>query len=138
MWTFIVGFLVGGLVFGGLGFLIGNSKEQKETETETKKSKEEPKYTRRGIWSNGYSGGSGENKKSFEVQFELGELESTSTKSKVEVISMVSSRSEYNDTTTKKKLAEMVDNTWMLSTDIEWIDETSKMRNDKIDQILNG
>lgn len=32
----------------------------------------------------------------------------------------------------------MVDNTWMLSTDIEWIDETSKMRNDKIDQILNG
>lgn len=136
MWTFIIGFLVGGLVFGVLGFLIGNSKEQKEKETETKK--EEPKYTRRGIWSNGYSGGSGENKKSFEVQFELGELESTSTKSKVEVISMVSSRSEYNDTATKKKLAEMVDNTWMLSTDIEWIDETSKMRNDKIDQILNG
>jgi hypothetical protein len=136
MWTFIVGFLIGGLIFGILGFFIGNSKEQKETETKSKK--EEPNYIRRGIWSNGYSGGSGENKKKFEVQFELGEIESTSTKSKVVVISLVSSRSEFNDVHTKKRLSEMVDNTWMLSTDIEWIDETSKMRNDKIDQILNG
>lgn len=137
MWTFIIGFLVGGLVFGVLGFLIGNSKEQKETETKESK-KEETKYIRRGIWTNGYSGGSGENKKKFEVQFELGEVESTSTKSKVVVISLASSRSEYNDVHTKKRLSEMVDNTWMLSTDIEWIDDTSKMRNDKIDQILNG
>ena len=134
-WTFIVGFLIGGLIFGIIGFLIGNQKEE-EKERETKK--EEPNYIRRGIWSNGYSGGSGENKKKFEVQFELGEIESTSTKSKVVVISLVSSRSEYNDAVTKKRLSEMVDNTWMLSTDIEWIDETSKMRNDKIDQILNG
>jgi hypothetical protein len=134
-WTFIVGFLIGGLIFGIIGFLIGNQKEE-EKERETKK--EEPNYIRRGIWSNGYSGGSGENKKKFEVQFELGEIESTSTKSKVVVISLVSSQSEYNDVVTKKRLSEMVDNTWMLSTDIEWIDETSKMRNDKIDQILNG
>jgi hypothetical protein len=134
-WTFIVGFLIGGLIFGIIGFLIGN---QKEEEKETKTKKEEPNYIRRGIWSNGYSGGSGENKKKFEVQFELGEIESTSTKSKVVVISLVSSRSEYNDAVTKKRLSEMVDNTWMLSTDIGWIDETSKMRNDKIDQILNG
>jgi hypothetical protein len=137
MWTFIIGFLIGGLVFGVLGFLVGNSKEQKETKSKESK-KEEPKYIRRGIWSNGYSSGSGENKKKFEVQFELGEIESTSTKSKVVVISLVSSRSEYNDASTRKSLSEMVDNTWMLSTDIEWIDETSKMRNDKIDQILNG
>jgi len=51
MWTFIIGFLVGGLIFGVLGFLVGNSKEK---ETETKESKkEEPNYIRRGIWSNG-------------------------------------------------------------------------------------
>jgi hypothetical protein len=135
MWTFIIGFLIGGLIFGIIGFFIGNQKEQKETKSKESK-KEEPKYIRRGIWSNVYSGGSGENKKSFEVQFELGEIESTSTKSKVVVISLVSSRSEYNDASTRKSLSEMVDNTWMLSTDIEWIDETSKMRNDKIDQIL--
>lgn len=72
MWTFIVGFLIGGLIFGILGFFIGNQKEQKETETKAKK--EEPNYIRRGIWSNGYSGGSGENKKKFEVQFELGPM----------------------------------------------------------------
>lgn len=135
MWTFIIGFLIGGLIFGVLGFLVRNSKEEKK---ETESKKEEPKYIRRGIWSNGYSGGTGVNKKSFEVQFELGELESTSTKSKVVVISLVSSCSEYNDLSTRKRLSEMVDNTWMLSTDIEWIDDTSKMRNDKIDQILNG
>jgi hypothetical protein len=139
MWTFIIGFLIGGLVFGVLGFLVGNSKSTEDTkDTKTKEPKKSNKeYTRRGIWSNGYSGGSGENKKKFEVQFELGEVESTSTKSKVEVISMVSSRSEYNDDLTRKKISEMVNNTWMLSTDIEWIDDTSKMRNDKIDQILN-
>jgi len=135
MWAFIVGFLIGGLIFGIIEFFIGNQKEQKETKSKESK-KEEPKYIRRGIWSNGYSGGSGENKKNFEVQFELGEIECTSTKSKVVVISLVSSRSEFNDVSTRKRLSEMVDNTWMLSTDIEWIDETSKMRNDKIDQIL--
>lgn len=139
MWTFIIGFLIGGLIFGVLGFLVGNSKsEDTKTKEPTKSKTKEPNYNRRGIWTNGYSGGSGENKKKFEVQFELGEVECTSTKSKVEVISMVSSRSEYNDDLTRKKISEMVNNTWMVSTDIEWIDETSKMRNDKIDQILNG
>lgn len=132
MWTFIIGFLIGGLLFGILGFVIGNSKEKKET----KQSKKDQKYTRRGIYTNGYSGGTGASKKSFEVQFELGEVEHTSNKSKVEVISMVSSRSEYNDDLTKKKIGEMINNTWMLSTDIEWIDDIAKLRNEKIDQLL--
>lgn len=57
---------------------------------------------------------------------------------KLRSIQILLSRSEYNDDLTRKKISEMVNNTWMLSTDIEWIDETSKMRNDKIDQILNG
>lgn len=131
MWTFIIGFLIGGLIFGVLGFLVGNSKSE---DTKTK----EPKYTRRGIWTNDYSIGSGDKKKSLEVQFELGELESTSTKSKVQVISMVVSKSQFNDGSTKKKITDMINNAWMLSSDIEWIDDTSKTRNDKIDQILNG
>lgn len=139
MWTFIIGFLIGGLIFGVLGFVVGNSKSEDTKNTKTKlPSKSNKEYNRRGIWTNGYSGGAGENKKKFEVQFELGEVESTSNKSKVEVISMASSCSEYNDDLTRKKISEMVNNTWMLSSDIEWIDETSKMRNDKIDQILNG
>jgi gas vesicle protein len=134
MWTFIIGFLIGGLIFAVLGFLVGNSKSEETTKSKNKESN----YIRRGIWNNGYSVGSGENKKKFGVQFELGEVESTSTKSKVEVISMVSSCSEYNDDLTRKKISDMVNNTWMLSTDIEWIDDTSKMRNDKIEQILNN
>jgi len=129
MWTFIIGFLVGGLVFGVLGFLVGNSKSE---DTKTK----EPKYTRRGIWTNDYSIGSGDKRKSLEVQFELGELESTSTKSKVQVISMSVSKSEFNNESTKKTLSGMINYTWLSSSDIEWIDDTSKNRNDKIDQIL--
>jgi len=137
MWSFICGLLLGGLLFFVFGFVVGNSKSEGTKDTKKKEPKKSTKeYTRRGIWTNGYSGGSGESKKKFEVQFELGEVECTSTKSKVEVISMVSSRSEYNDDITRKKITEMVNNTWMLSTDIEWIDETAKVRNDKIDQIL--
>ena len=75
---------------------------------------------------------------SFNVQFELGEIEATSTRSKVKVISMVASQSQYNNLTTKIKLKEMVDLTWMNSDDIEWIeDDLAKRRNDKIDKILN-
>lgn len=84
--------------------------------------------------NNRYTSGS----ESFSVQFELGELEATSTRSKVKVISMVASQSKYNNLTTKSKLKEMVDLTWMNSSDIEWIeDDLAKRRNDKIDKILN-
>jgi len=51
---------------------------------------------------------------------------------------MVVSKSQFNDGSTKKKITDMINNAWMLSSDIEWIDDTSKTRNDKIDQILNG
>lgn len=95
--------------------------------------KNKQQFIRRGIWSNGYTSGS----ESFDVQFELGEIEVTSTKSKVKVISMVASKSQYNNLTTKTKLKEMVNLTWMNSDDIEWIeDDLAKRRNDKIDQIL--
>lgn len=138
MWTFIIGFLIGGLIFAVLGFLVGNSKSEETTKSKNKESN----YIRRGIWTNGYStfhsaGGSSKNNDKFKVQFELGEVESTSTKSKVEVISMVSSRSEFNDDSTKEKIGNMVNNTWIESSDIEWIEDTAKLRNSKIDQILN-
>lgn len=136
MWTFIIGFLIGGLIFGGLGFVIGNSKSNKVKDKDNKDQNSESNYIRRGIFVNEYSSGIGINKKSFEVQFELGELESTSTKSKVEVISMSASKSEFNNESTKKTLSGMINYTWLSSSDIEWIDDTSKNRNDKIDQIL--
>lgn len=133
----IIGFILTALFFGGLGFVFGKKAVSNSEGTKLPKSNKVD-YIRRGIWSNGYSSQGSYGKDSFDVQFELGELESTSTKSKVFVISMVASKSEFNNDNTKQRLSEMVNNTWMLSSDIEWIDDTSKMRNDKIDQILNS
>lgn len=90
-------------------------------------------FIKRGIWSSNYTCDG----KSFDVQFELGELEKTSIKSKVKVISMVASQSKFNDDVIRKKISDMVDNTWILSSKIEWIeDDLVTKRNDKIEQIL--
>ena len=120
----LVGFILGILVT--LLFTIGKKKE------EEKKSI----YIRRGIWTNEYSSGVGIDRKKFEVQYELGELESTATKSKVEIISSAASKSAFNDDSTKIALHKMVNHTWILSSEIEWIEDTAKTRNDKIDQLL--
>lgn len=97
------------------------------------KDQSKKEITKRGIWINNYTCDG----KSFEVQFELGELEKTSVKSKVKVISMVANQSEFNDDDIRKKISDMVDNTWMLSSKIEWIeDDLANKRNDKIEQIL--
>lgn len=136
----VLGFVLSALFFSALGFVFGKkagSSVGNQGTPDVPKGKT-PEYSRRGIYSNSYSAGVYPNKKSFDVQFELGELESTSTKSKVVVISMACSRSEYNDDATKKRIGEMINYTWMQSDEIEWIDDTSKMRNDKIDQILNS
>lgn len=99
----------------------------------SKDKSKEIQFARRGIWVNNYTCDG----KSFEVQFELGELEKTSIKSKVRVISMVASQSKFNDDDIRKKISDMVDNTWIKSDLIEWIeDDLATKRNDKIEQIL--
>jgi hypothetical protein len=104
-------------------YFLSNSKDKKV----------KGKFLRRGIWVNNYTCDG----KSFEVQFELGELEKTSIKSKVKVISMVASQSKFNDDDIRKKISDMVDNTWILENKIEWIeDDLATKRNDKIEQIL--
>lgn len=71
------------------------------------------------------------------VQFEVGELESTDTRSKVVVISLVTDNSLYNQSEIeKKKLSSMIDMSWVKSSDIEWITSSSDSRNKKIDEIL--
>jgi hypothetical protein len=95
--------------------------------------KDKNNFIRRGIWTNSYTSG----KESFNVQFELGELEATTKKSKVKVISITASQSKYNNISTKLKLKEMVNLTWINSNEIEWIEEDlAKKRNDIIDKIL--
>jgi hypothetical protein len=91
-------------------------------------------YIRRGIWKKSYKSSSTGD---VEVQFELGEIESTSTKSKVVVILSTTDKSEFNTSDVlMSKINSMVNNTWMLSNDIEWISDISKVRGEKIDEIL--
>lgn len=121
-----LGILVGLIL--GVGstclYFLSNSKDKKVKE----------KFLRRGIFTNTYTTVDG---KSFNVQFELGELEKTSARSKVEIISMTADQSEFNNDLTKKRINDMVNNTWIKSEGIEWIeDDLAKKRNDKIEQIL--
>ena len=130
---FILGMLIG-FILGILGTLLVTISKEKD-----KVAKEEEKksvYIRRGIWTNEYSSGIGTDRKKFEVQYELGELEATATKSKVEIISSAASKSAFNDDSTKNTLSKMVNHTWILSSEIEWIEDTARVRNDKIDQLL--
>lgn len=97
------------------------------------------KYIRRGLLGKEFSVTDGitGRKSTVECNFEIGELESTDTLSKVEVIFVQSNQSEYNSEYNKKRLTQMVDKTWVNSKDIHWITTTADKRNQKIDQVLN-
>ena len=94
------------------------------------------KYIRRGIYSRKFTVITNGNSESVEVQFELGEVESTSCMSKVEVVSQVSSMSKYNTESQKKEFESLVGNSWIGSSEIDWIVDISTERNNKIDKIL--
>ena len=104
----------------------------KQFYTKDKKSK----YIRRGIYTKEFTVITNGNSESVEVQFELGEVESTSCMSKVEVVSQVSSMSKYNTESQKKEFESLVGNSWIGSSEIDWIVDISIERNNKIDKIL--
>jgi hypothetical protein len=97
------------------------------------------KYSRRGLLGKEFSvtNGMTGRKSTVECNFEIGELESTDTLSKVEVIFVQTNQSEYNTDHEKKRLTDMVNNTWVNSKDITWITTAADVRNKKIDEILN-
>ena len=97
------------------------------------------KYSRRGLLKKNFSITSEltTRAKSVDVQYEIGELESTDKLSKIEVIELKSDQSEYNTDFNKKKLTDMVNKTWVNSSDITWITTAADVRNKKIDKILN-
>jgi hypothetical protein len=120
-------------IFIGLTLGVGSTCLYFLSNSKGKEVKE--KFLRRGIWTNTYT--TIDDSKSFHVQFELGELEKTSTRSKVEIIYMTADQSEFNNDLTKKHIKDMVNNTWMHSDKIEWIeDDVATTRNNKIEQIL--
>lgn len=104
------------------------------------KEKDKPDlYLRRGLIKRDYTitDPLSTSKEPINVHFEVGELESTDTRSKVVVISLVTDKSLYNQSEIeKKKLSSMIDMSWVKSSDIEWITSSSDLRNKKIDEIL--
>jgi hypothetical protein len=117
-------------IFIGLTLGVGSTCLYFLSNSKDKKVKD--KFLRRGIWTYTTVGG-----KSFDVQFELGELEKTSVRSKIEVISSVADQSEFNTDLTRDRIKGMVNHTWVHSDKIEWIeDDVATRRNNKIEQIL--
>jgi len=97
------------------------------------------KYSRRGLLQKNFSVTDNltNRKNTVDVQYEIGELESTDKLSKIEVIVLKADQSEYNSEYNKKRLLDMVDKTWVSSDDITWITTAADKRNKKIDEILN-
>jgi hypothetical protein len=116
-----------------LGLPIGFIKWKKKTEPIVEK------YSRRGLLQKNFSVTDNltNRKNTVDVQYEIGELESTDKLSKIEVIELKADQSEYNSEYNKKRLLEMVDKTWVSSDDITWITTAADKRNKKIDEILN-
>ena len=77
-------------------------------------------------------------KETLDAEFEILEVERTSEKSKIKVIDCHPSKSEYNSGSNKQELINMIDGSWILSKDIEWIEKPIEdTREEKLNQILN-
>ena len=125
----LIGILIGFI----LGLPIGFIKWKKKTIPVVEK------YIRRGILNKEFriNENNGGLKNTVHVQYEIGELESTDKLSKVEVIFLTPSQSEYLTDFYRKKFTDLIDKSWIESTNINWITTTVDVRNKKIDQVLN-
>lgn len=100
------------------------------------KKKDPIKYLRRGIYSHTFTVGGSNNQ--VNVLYEIGEIESTSKKSKIDVLSLKTDRSEYNsDENMLDKLKNMIHGSWINTSEVEWIDSTARERDEKIEKILS-
>jgi len=92
---------------------------------------------RKGLVNKSFSGTNGFGKVTIESQFEILELERTSEKSKVKVIDCHSNKSDYNSEKNKQELIKMVDGSWILSKEIEWIEKSKQEeRDEKLNELL--
>lgn len=128
MLMFIIGLLSGSIIISIL-FLIFRKKKNTNCEIESK-------YLRRGIYDAKYTFGD----TSVFAQIEIGEIEKTTTRSKIESINIsisgVPAYQSHNDVLNKIKL--LVKNRWVESDEIEWIpDNISLKRDEKIENILS-
>jgi hypothetical protein len=125
----LIGILIGFI----LGLPIGFIKWKKKTIPVVEK------HIRRGILNKEFAinDNTSGNKSTVWVQYEIGELESTDKLSKVEVIVLTPNQSEYLTDFYRKKFTDLIDKSWIESTNINWITTAADVRNKKIDQVLN-
>ena len=102
-----------------------------------KKEKKKEANQRKGLVNKSFSGTNVFGKVTIESQFEILELERTSEKSKVKVIDCHSNKSDYNSDQNKQELIKMVDGSWILSKEIEWIEKSKQEeRDEKLNELL--
>lgn len=129
----MIEFITGLIVGGGLMFII-------QFYLKIKKDRGKETYQRRGLLYRAYNITQlGQKLSQVEVCFEVFEIEKTDTKSKIKVVELTADKSEYNESNPEReKLKKMVDNSWVESSSIEWIEKPlSEKRSSKIDQILD-
>lgn len=106
----------------------------------TKKSKPtEPIYSRKGLHRRSFTVTNvlGE-KSTMDVEFEIGEVESSSKKSKVKILATWISQSQHDNADNRAKIKSMVDETWIDKSDVEWLDRSiDDEREEKLKKILN-
>jgi|LauGreDrversion4_2_1035121.scaffolds.fasta_scaffold326921_2 hypothetical protein len=105
-----------------------------------KSSKMEKSYLRKGLYTHSYNiTQNGIKLKTINVEFEVVEIEKTPSKSKIKVLDLVASSAEYNNNSTEKnRLKSMIENSWIESKEIEWIDDDLLIkREEKLNNILN-
>jgi hypothetical protein len=125
-------YFIGGLFIGYLGKSIFFRLKSKSV-------KSEKIYLRKGLYTHEYTVTRGVDKVAdIVVNFELGEIEKSGTKSKVIVLDLTSSNSEYNNSIHEKnKIKSMIENSWIDSKEIDWIEQDlAQVREQKINQIL--
>jgi hypothetical protein len=127
--TFICGFFTGYLIH--IVYLRAKKRDKKSPNLEKT-------YLRKGLYNNEYSVTQGGIVvKDIMVNFELGEIERSGTKSKVIVLNLKCNNSEYNNSYQKDKIKSMIEESWIDSKEIDWIEQDlSQIREEKINQIL--
>ena len=98
------------------------------------KSKKMSSYLRRGILIETFNaqGGSPSKNKIIHCQIEIGELEVSGGLSKIEILHIGVHNTFYIDQITNR-----LNHTWVNSSEIIWINETNKKRDEIINKILN-
>ena len=74
----------------------------------------------------------------MDVEFEVGEMESSHKKSKIKILSIWVSQSKHDCEDHREKIKSMIDETWVDKNDVEWLEKSIDVeREEKLKKILN-